>query len=237
MRFHFGCLGVCAAVVFGNIAGASEEDGFVASNLISVFYHELGHAVIDTMQVPIFGQEEDAADVFSILLIDEIFEPESANIIAYDAAFGFHAEAQGNAPAFWDVHGPDEQRYYNLVCLFYGANPDLREELAQELGLPEERASSCQEEYELAIDSWGDVLHDMEGKTGKLRLMGPSSDPMYSVIRQEIESFNSIFGFPSDIGVKTEKCGEANAYYDPSEVSITICTEFDAHLRQQFDNL
>ena len=178
MRFIFGCLGTCAALVLGNIAGASEEDGFVTSNLISVFYHELGHAVIDTMQVPIFGQEEDAADVFSILLIDEIFEPESANIIAYDAAFGFHAEAQENTPAFWDVHGPDEQRYYNLVCIFYGANPDLREELAQELGLPEERAISCPEEYELAIDSWGGVLQDMEEGTGKLRLMGPSSDPM-----------------------------------------------------------
>ena len=60
------------------------------------------------MQVPIFGQEEDAADVFSLLLIDEIFEPESADIIAYDAAFGFHAEAQENTPAFWDVHGPEE---------------------------------------------------------------------------------------------------------------------------------
>ena len=129
--------------MLGNIAGASEEDGFVASNLISVYYHELGHAVIDTMQVSSFGQEEDAADVFSILLIDEIFEPESANIIASDAAFGFHAEAQENAPAFWDVHGPDEQRYYNLVCIFYGANPDLREDFAQELGLPEERAISC----------------------------------------------------------------------------------------------
>ena len=121
-------------LVFANFAGASEEDGFVTSNLISFVYHKLGHAVIDTMQVPIFGQEEDAADVFSILLIDEIFEPEIANIIAYDAAFGFHAEAQENTPAFWDVHGPDEQRYYNLVCIFYGANPDLREELAQELG-------------------------------------------------------------------------------------------------------
>ena len=178
MRFIFGGLGTCAALVFANFAGASEEDGFVTSNLISVFYHELGHAVIDTMQVPIFGQEEDAADVFSILLIDEIFEPESANIIAYDAAFGFHAEAQENTPAFWDVHGPDEQRYYNLVCIFYGANPDLREELAQELRLPEERAISCAEEYELAIDSWGGVLQDMEGGTGKLRLTGPSSDPM-----------------------------------------------------------
>ena len=43
-------------LVFANFAGASEEDGFVTSNLISFVYHELGHAVIDTMQVPIFGQ-------------------------------------------------------------------------------------------------------------------------------------------------------------------------------------
>ena len=59
------------------------------------------------MQVPIFGQEEDAADVFSLLLIDEVFEPESANIIAYDAAFRFHAEAQENTLTFWDLHGPE----------------------------------------------------------------------------------------------------------------------------------
>ena len=58
----------------------------------------------------------------------------------------------------WDVHGPDEQRYHNLVSIFYGANPDLREELAQELRLSEERAISCAEEYELVIDSWGGVL-------------------------------------------------------------------------------
>ena len=79
------------------------------------------------------------------------------------------------------MHGPEVQRYYNLVCIFYGANPDLREELAQELGLPEERAISCAGEYELAIDSWGGVLQDMEGGTGKLRSMGLSSDPMYPI--------------------------------------------------------
>ncbi|MEK9705476.1 MAG: DUF4344 domain-containing metallopeptidase, partial [Paracoccaceae bacterium] len=86
-------------------------------------------------------------------------------------------------------------RYYNLVCIFYGSNPNLREELAQELGLPEERAISCSEEYELAIDSWGSVLQDMEDGTGKLRLTGPSNCPMYPIIRQEIESFIIIFGF------------------------------------------
>jgi hypothetical protein len=105
------------------------------------------------------------------------------------------------------------------------------------MGLPEERAISCPEEYELAIDSWCSVLQDMEDGTGKLRFTGPSNCLMYPIIRQEIESFNIIFGFPCDVGVTIEKCLETNAYDDPSEVSIRICTEFDAHLRQQFYNL
>jgi len=67
----------------------SAEDRFVESNLNSVFYHELGHAVIDLMQLPIFGQEEDAADVLSVLMIHELFEEDAAQIVAYDAAFGF----------------------------------------------------------------------------------------------------------------------------------------------------
>ena len=72
----------------------SAEDRFVESNLNSVFYHELGHAVIDLMQLPIFGQEEDAADVLSVLMIHELFEEDAAQIVAYDAAFGFQAEAE-----------------------------------------------------------------------------------------------------------------------------------------------
>ncbi|NBT42632.1 MAG: hypothetical protein EBT20_19615 [Alphaproteobacteria bacterium] len=38
-----------------------------------------------------------------------------------------------------------------------------------------------------------------------------------------MESFNTIFGFPADVGVTIEKCGESKAYYDPSEASITFC--------------
>ena len=118
-----------------------------------------------------------------------------------------------------------------MVFIFYGYNPELPEELAQEMGLTEERAISCPEEYEHAIDSWCSVLQDMEDGTGKLRFTDPSNCPMYPIIRQEIESFNIIFGFPCDVGVTIEKCVEANADYDLSEASITICTEFNAHLR------
>ena len=87
--------------------------------LNSVFYHELGHAVIDLMQLPIFGQEEYAADVLSVLMIHELFEEDAAQIVAYDSAFGFQAEAEASdGTYFWDMHGPDEQRYYNLVVSF-----------------------------------------------------------------------------------------------------------------------
>jgi len=59
-------------------AGAQEPSDFVESNILGIFYHELGHAVIDTENVPIFGQEEDAADVFSIFMVDALFDGQTA---------------------------------------------------------------------------------------------------------------------------------------------------------------
>ena len=69
-------------------------EAFVEANLLATLYHELGHAFIDIEGVPIFGQEEDAADVLSILLIDAFFEEEDAVALAYDTAFGFLGEAE-----------------------------------------------------------------------------------------------------------------------------------------------
>jgi hypothetical protein len=47
----------------------------------------------------------------------------------------------------------------------------------------------------------------------------------------------AILRFPSNVEVKIEQCAEANAYYDPPSVSNTICTEFDANLTLQFNDL
>lgn len=66
-------------------------DDFVEANVIGILYHELGHAIIDIEEVPIFGQEEDVADVFSILLVDAIFETKASEDLAYEIALGFWA--------------------------------------------------------------------------------------------------------------------------------------------------
>ena len=49
---------------------------YASSKIVSIFCHKLGHAIIDKMSVPIFCQEEDAADVLSILLIDQVYDEE-----------------------------------------------------------------------------------------------------------------------------------------------------------------
>ncbi len=237
MKFFFLCLGSMWLSVGAALAEAAEDD-FIHAKIVSVFYHELEHAIIDVMRLPIFGQEEDAADVLSILLIDEYFEEDSAQEIAKQAAFGFLAEAEDvGKPAFWDVHGPDEQRYYNLVCLFYGANPDERLELAQELNLPPERGESCEEEFQLAYDSWGPVLDEMENLKGYLEFDGSGEGLIQSVIKEELAYLKGKIGFPSPVRVFLEACGEANAFYDPNETSIILCTEFEDHLRRQFKNM
>ncbi len=202
---------------------------FTDNNLLAIFYHELGHAVIHQMGVPIFGQEEDAADALSILLIDALYESDDAEVIAYDSASLFWSESQ-NEPAFWDVHGPDEQRYFNTVCLFYGADPDGREEFAQDLDLPEERAEGCADEFDLAADSWHSVLDEMTADTGLSGELILSGDVQMPVIAQEIKVLNAEFKWPRDITVSLESCGEANAFYDLDAQSVTMCSELIAWL-------
>lgn len=234
-------LALLAAGVPGGLMADEAEDAFVEANILGIFYHELGHALIDVMQMPVFGQEEDAADVASILLIDHLFEPESALEMAYDVANGFWAEAVANADypvPYWDVHGPDEQRFYNTVCLFYGGDPDTRDDFAEDMDLPEERAEYCVEEYELAADSWGAVFDDLTQGGAPMVLTAEIEGSFTAgIIEAAVEALNGDFGFPSTIQVISGPCGEANAFYDPSDRSITMCEEFEDHLRMLYGTL
>ena len=217
--------------------GQTREDDFVVANVLAIVYHEMGHALIDILNLPVFGQEEDAADVLSVLLIHDLYEEEAAAGIIYDAAFGFLGESQENEPALWDVHGPDLQRYYTMICLFYGANPDARAALAEELQLPEERAETCVEEFELAYDSWGPVLDEITAAEpgASMLLDGARDDLIGGLMVDEVAALNEDFLLPTPLVFRIEACGEANGFYDPGTREIIICSELDPYLRSLAD--
>lgn len=228
-----------SALIAGTSAWADEtEDAFVEANLLGIFYHELGHALIDVMQMPLFGQEEDAADVASILLIDQLYEPDSALDMAYHVSNGFWAEALANEEdplPYWDVHGPDEQRFYNTVCIFYGGDPETRDVFAEDMELPEERAEYCEDEYIVAADSWGGIFDEMmEGGEPLAFTADEDGSLTAELIGGEVAALNEEFALPVSVEVITGYCDEANAFYDPGERQIIVCEEFETHLRELY---
>jgi len=49
--------------------------------------------------------------------------------------------------AFADAHSAPMQRFYNLLCMAYGADRDTFEDVVENGYLPEDRARSCQMEF------------------------------------------------------------------------------------------
>lgn len=212
---------------------------YVRANTIFFIYHELGHALIDRLRLPVFGQEEDAADVLGVVLSETINSEEDNEMILYAAADNFAymaatAEEEGYELPLWDTHGLDMQRYYTLVCLHYGADPDMRQGIADALELPEDRQVTCPEEFTLAEESWGAVLDEIAPREGAGRWLtldvvsDPQSDAeaiVLDALSVEVGVLNEFLTPPFDMTVRFEHCGEANAYYDPATGNVTICAE------------
>jgi hypothetical protein len=209
-------------------------DSFVASNIIATFYHEAGHAVIDVAGLPVLGREEDAADTLMSLLIERLWDPAAALYILYDVTWAYElaiAEAgdEISEESFAGVHGLDQQRYYNAVCLFVGADPAERQPVAEELGLPESRAEGCEYEFYASEEAWATLLADVPVGDGteSFVLADPgATDPITLALLPEIAAMNDLYQLPGQVVVNVAPCGEANAYYYPSEQSISMCTEY-----------
>ncbi|MDQ3710943.1 MAG: DUF4344 domain-containing metallopeptidase [Acidobacteriota bacterium] len=124
------------------------------------FLHEVGHALIDTYNLPISGNEEDAADRCSTFInLTELGEDGVNAVLA--AADAFAIESRGNAPDkrnLADEHLLQEQRFYNSLCMIYGSNTKKYAYILNDNYLPKERAARCPSEYERTVDGWSDLL-------------------------------------------------------------------------------
>lgn len=236
---------IWGALIFAalpHLAWANDLDQFVGDNLVSTLYHELGHAIIDIESVPIFGREEDAADVLSVVLIDMLFSPDGSEGIIRSTAQMFAGFAQQGAALEWAMHGTDRQRYFNTVCLYYGMAPEGRSAFANALGLPMDRAVSCPDEAQLALESWLPVLETMRRAPQNLQIdlsQGQSESEAWfnNVISTEVNYMIHDGLWPQGLGVTTAYCDEPNAFYDLERTEIVMCYELADALAEIFDKM
>jgi Putative metallopeptidase len=137
----------------------TERDVAAKGTLVSIFLHEVAHALIHGWNLPITGREEDAADQFStLMLINGLPDGEQ---MALGAARGFKLLAdmgKGEEKDYADPHSLDEQRYFNTICLVYGHRPEQNEFLIRNGTLPAHRAFDCEEDYARVKKSWQTLL-------------------------------------------------------------------------------
>lgn len=130
--------------------------------LIDVFLHEVGHAVFDYWQTPILGREEDAADQFSAFIMLQFDKSEARRLIqgnAYQYAGDIRSPVVVQSLRhFADVHGTPSQRYYNVLCIAYGADPILFGDFVASGKLPKDRAEGCEFEYKQVANAFEKLI-------------------------------------------------------------------------------
>ena len=133
--------------------GVPRADSIVGAVLDTIL-HEAAHGIIEMLDIPVLGREEDAADFFSIYLLLQ-FPAEDAKRLIEGVAFNMGSEARedlerkSRPQMFAGPHGSNAQRHYNVLCLAYGANPALFNNVPP-AGLPAWRANnSCDDEWAL----------------------------------------------------------------------------------------
>ncbi len=235
--------------MFRNDVTSQEElDNEVLGATRFIFYHELGHALVDIFEIPFTGREEDAVDQFSTMLLLNSGGVDSA-LAGANFFYKFASVTELQDLVFWDEHSLDQQRFYDIVCLVYGSDPEAYDFLLQRESkdaslttdggiLPKERAERCYDEYKDISNSWNRLIASYvpsrDGSELAIVTAIASTVDVASVL--ETSAYNDTFTGTLQEGDETLDNGE---YFDFFEVDLVqgqevtfelSSTDFDTYL-------
>jgi len=129
----------------------------VVGPVFEVSLHEFAHAMFDMLELPVFGREEDAADQVAAYTLLQFGESESRRLIA-GTAYAYRMDEEKidqcrSIEDYADEHGTAAQRFFNVLCIAYGADTKLFGDIVSKGFLPKSRAEFCEEEYEQVQDA------------------------------------------------------------------------------------
>jgi Putative metallopeptidase len=222
---------------------------FVIGNLLFVSTHELGHGVLSEFELPNLAHDEDAADNFAILTALRVGDSFSETVLI-EATNGWHLadlrdKHTGEKPAYYDEHGMNLQRAYQIICMMVGSHPEKFKELAGRAEMPEDRQASCKGDFTFAEWSWETLLKPhlraSDAPKQKIELTyGEAKGKLgvYARAFREIKFLETLaehigerYAWPRPFVMEMVECGEVGANW--SSRKLKICYE----MAQEFAEL
>jgi hypothetical protein len=215
---------------------------FALGNTLFALMHEMGHGLIHDLGLPVLGREEDAADAFATVMMLSMQSAVTHRVLV-NAAKGWmisdrRSRDSGDAAVFYDAHGLDLQRAYNIICLMVGSDPDQFDDLANEANLPEERRQTCQGDYSNASWSWNKALEPYmrapELEPIKYPIVFNKPEGSLDIFKQAFEAsdimgyvaaFAGRFAWRRGFAIEVSMCGQSGASWSIPERKIAFCYE------------
>jgi hypothetical protein len=122
-----------------------------------ILLHEVGHALVHQLDIPITGREEDAVDQLATVTLVALGEKGAQAALRGVEALQPEGNNFGDSD-FADEHSLGPVRLYNVACWVYGSNSQRYSGLVTSGFLPEERARRCASEWEQMEKSWERLL-------------------------------------------------------------------------------
>jgi len=216
---------------------------FALGNSLFALLHEMGHGLITDLGLPVLGREEDAADAFATVAILEM-KTEFTHRILVNAAKGWmiserRNQEKGDNTVYYDAHGLDLQRAYNIICLMVGSDPEAFDDLAREVNMPEERRETCAGDYSNASWSWNKALQPFLRAPGQERT---KYQVVYGKAGKSLEIFENAFraagalervayllgdryAWRKPFGIEATSCGESGAQWSVQDHKVVLCYE------------
>jgi hypothetical protein len=123
---------------------------------VQIMLHDVAEAVMEILEIPVWGREDDAADRVAAYIMVQFGKDVAWRTIMGTAWFLDAGGAGTISPS--DVRSPTTQRFYNYLCIAYGADPKTYEFLIKAELLPERRARRCRVEYAKFAFAFGETM-------------------------------------------------------------------------------
>jgi hypothetical protein len=136
------------ALAKGATSDPDDLAGLITGGVVEEALHRMALAILQVFDVPVWGREEDAADMLGAFLMLQ-FDERTANVTILGAAqlFVYKTSALGKVDYVSDV-SPPAQRFYNFLCIAVGGDPIDFGGLVDKGFLPKDRARGCGGEYD-----------------------------------------------------------------------------------------
>jgi hypothetical protein len=141
------------------------RENFTAGTLnvwgnLFILGHELGHAIIHQLTLPLTGLEEDSADGFAIFFT--LTDPETGPNATLGAAVLFEAIGSKRPTLtledFSSDHAVIMQRVFNFLCAALGSDRKRLDALVTDGYIPKTRAALCTKEWAQLEYGWWTAL-------------------------------------------------------------------------------